>query len=136
MSVAMSGTYLGKLKLELHHHPSGNRIHSAAPVDNNGDGSSFSPTDLVAAALGSCMCTIMGIVADRDGISLEGMKFSLEKHMQSDPRRIARIPLKIEMPAGVDPSKRGKLEQAALTCPVARSLLEAIETPVEFVYPD
>lgn len=136
MAVEISGRYLGGLKVELEHGPSGTVIHTAAPVDNNGDGSSYSPTDLVAAALASCMVTIMGILAERDGIDLSGLSFSLEKHMRSDPRRIDRIPVRIEMPSGLAPDQRRKLERGALTCPVHRSLLEAIERDVEFVYPD
>ena len=86
----MSGRYLGHLKVELEHGPSGAKITTAAPVDNQGDGSSFSPTDLCAASLGACMLTVMGIVAERDGIDFSTCRFTLEKHMQTDPRRIAK----------------------------------------------
>lgn len=136
MAVEITGRYLGGLKVELKHGPSGAVIHTAAPVDNNGDGSSFSPTDMVAAALASCMVTIMGIIAERDGIDLTGLTFSLEKHMNSDPRRIGRVPVRIAMPTGLVDRQRKKLESGALTCPVHRSLLEEIDKPVEFVYPD
>src|SRR5688572_21276097 len=102
MSVQMSGAYVGGLKTEITHGPSGAVIFTAAPVDNQGDGSSFSPTDLVAAGLAACVVTTMGIVAEREGIPFAGVRFSLEKHMRSDPRRIDRVPIRIEMPAGLD----------------------------------
>lgn len=136
MAVHMSGRYLGKLKVELVHGPSGSRIETAAPVDNNGDGSTFSPTDLCAASLGACMLTVMGIVAERDGIDFSQCRFEIEKHMQADPRRIARLPLRIEMPPGLDESARKKLERAARHCPVHHSLLPEIEIEVAFHYPD
>ncbi len=136
MAVTITGKYLGELKVELTHEPSGAVIRTAAPVDNQGDGSSFSPTDLVAAALGTCMVTVMGIVAARDGVDLRGLTFSLEKHMQANPRRIGRIPVRIHMPAGLDAEQRKKLERTALACPVHHSLLPEIDKPVEFVYPD
>jgi putative redox protein len=136
MAVEMSGVYVGGLKMELTHGPSGAVIRTAAPADNKGDGSSFSPTDLVAAGLASCMVTTMAIVAERDGIPFSGARFTLEKHMRSDPRRIDRIPIRIEMPAGLAPEQRRKLEHTAHTCPVHRSLIEEIDRSVEFVYPD
>jgi uncharacterized OsmC-like protein len=136
MAVEMTGTYLGGLKMTLHHGPSGTEIRTAAPVDNNGDGSSFSPTDLCAVSLGACMVTVMGIVAQRDGIAFDGVSFSLEKHMRADPRRIDAIPVTIRMPAGLTPEQRSKLEHTARTCPVHRSLLPEITREVTFAYPD
>lgn len=136
MAVQMSGRYLGKLGVELEHGPSGAKIRTAAPVDNNGDGSSFSPTDLCAAALGACMLTIMAMVAERDGIDLTTCSFQVEKHMATDPRRIGRIPVTFQMPAGLSGDQRKKLERAAHTCPVHYSLAEGIEKDVRFVYPD
>ena len=136
MAVPMSGTYTGNLKVELTHEPSGAAIRTAAPVDNRGDGSSFSPTDLVAAALASCMVTTMAIVAERDGIPFSGARFTLEKHMRSDPRRIDRVPIRIEMPGDLTPDQRQKLEHTARTCPVYRSLNEEVDKAIEFVYPD
>lgn len=136
MSVSMTGTYKGGLGLELQHGPSGTVIRTAAPVDNQGDGSSFSPTDLLAAALGSCMVTLMAIVGERDGLSLEGVGFTAEKSMAASPRRVARVELEIRMPAGLTPEQREKLENAALTCPVKQSLPADLETPVTFTYPD
>ena len=134
MAVQISGEYTGNLNVALHHGPSGNAIHTAAPVDNQGDGSSFSPTDLLAAALGSCMVTTMAIVAQREGIPFAGGKFALEKHMRADPRRVARVPVRVTMPAGLNPEQRAILERAALTCPVYQSLSSEIEKEVEFIY--
>lgn len=137
MSVEITGRYAANLRVELKHGPSGTEIHTAAPVDNHGDGSSFSPTDLVAAALGSCMLSIMAIIAERDGIDLSDCRFSVHKHMTAEPpRRIDRLPLTIHMPAGLTPSQRKKLERGAMTCPVHRSLLPEIDKDVSFVYPD
>ena len=136
MAVNISGKYVGDLKIELTHGPSGKQLRTAAPVDNQGDGSSFSPTDLVAAALGACMVTLMGMAAKQTGINLEGLSFSLEKHMESNPRRIGSIPVRIQMPAGLSSEERLKLERAALTCPVCSSLPPELERPIEFEYPD
>jgi uncharacterized OsmC-like protein len=136
MAVSMSGRYLGGLGLEVEHGPSGTIIRTAAPVDNQGDGSSFSPTDLLAASLGSCMCTIMAIVGEREGLDMQGLAFSAQKHMTANPRRVARVELAISMPAGLSPAHREKLEEAALTCPVKQSLPAELETPVDFRYPD
>ncbi len=134
MAVEIKGRYLGKLNVELEHGPSGAKVTTAAPVDNNGDGSSFSPTDMVAAALGACMVTIMGIVADREGIDLGPVTWRVEKHMESAPRRIGRLPIRLEMPAALDPEQRKQLERAALACPVAKSLADSVAIEAEFVY--
>ena len=136
MAVEITGRYGGQLGVELTHGPSGAQLRTAAPVDNNGDGSSFSPTDLVASALVSCIVTIMGIVAERDGVDLSDLTFRVEKHMRSDPRRIDSLPIQIQMPAGITATQRKKLERAATTCPVCRSLLPEIECDVTFSYPD
>jgi putative redox protein len=134
MAVEITGRYTGNLGVEATHGPSGAVIRTAAPVDNQGDGSSFSPTDLAATSLGVCMLTLIGIVGERDGVDLTGLSFRLEKHMASDPRRIAAIPVTINMPGGLSADQKKKLENAALTCPVHKSLAEGIDKPVEFVY--
>ncbi|MCA9686859.1 MAG: OsmC family protein [Myxococcales bacterium] len=135
--IEISGRYLGDLRVEVAHGPTGATIRTVAPVDNNGDGSTFSPSDLCASSLGACMTTIMGIVAARDQIDLTSLRFRVEKHMsQEGPRRIARLPVEFHMPAGLSPDQRVKLERAALTCPVHRSLSSDIDIPVHFVYPD
>lgn len=136
MAVRITGRYAGALKTKLTHEPSGVELNTAAPVDNQGDGSSFSPTDLMAAALGACAVTTMAIVARREQIPFEEAGFEVEKHMRADPRRVDRLPLVIRMPAGLDATQRGRLEQAALTCPVAVSLLPEIEKDIRFEYPD
>jgi len=136
MAVEITGKYIGNLKTELAHGPSGTMIRTAAPVDNQGDGSSFSPTDLAAASLGACMLTLIAIVGERDGIDLTDLSFRLEKHMASNPRRISAIPVTVQMPPGLTPEQRKKLENAALTCPVHKSLSPEIDKPVEFVYAD
>src|SRR6185295_11703218 len=97
----------------------------------------FSPTDLVATALASCVLTTMGIVARRHHWKLEGAKARVEKHMVATPtRRIAKLPLRIEMPAGLDREARVVLERTAHTCPVHASLHPDVEKPMTFVYPD
>lgn len=136
MAVTIEGTYRGDLNTESIHGPSGVRLITAAPVDNQGDGSSFSPTDLVATALGSCMMTILGILARREGIDLEGATYRVEKHMQDSPRRIASLPVTLHLPAGLTANQKKKLERGALTCPVHHSLLPEIDKPVTFVYAD
>src|SRR5690349_3800793 len=100
MSVEITGRYTGKLGTELTHGPSGALLRTAAPLDNQGDGSSFSPTDLVAAALASCIVTTMAIVAEREGISFRDATFRVEKHMIAQPRRIGALPVVVHMPAG------------------------------------
>lgn len=134
MSVQSSGKYLGNKNVELVHGPSGATIKTAAPVDNNGDGSSFSPTDLVASALGACMLTIMGIVAERDSLEFEGASFVVQKNMSSSPRRIESLPIVLKLPASLSTEERTKLERAALSCPVHKSLHPEIEIPVSFEY--
>ncbi|MEM8932748.1 MAG: OsmC family protein [Acidobacteriota bacterium] len=136
MAVEITGRYTENLRVEAVHGPSGATLTTAAPVDNNGDGSSFSPTDLVATAMATCMLTVMGIKAQQRGLDLSGCTFRVEKHMRSDPRRIDRLPIVIEMPAGLSAEDRKVLERTAHTCPVHRSVLDAIDKPVEFVYPD
>ena len=134
MAVEISGSYAGNLNVDVVHGPSGTRAVTAAPADNQGDGSSFSPTDMVAAALGACMLTIMGIVARRHEIDLSAATFRLEKHMSSEPRRIASVPVEFHLPKSLTDDQRIRLERAALTCPVYRSLHPEVEKEVRFVY--
>jgi uncharacterized OsmC-like protein len=104
-----------------------------APVDNMGRGESFSPTDLVATALGSCMLTTMAIYADRHQIDLRGASATVEKEMIADPqRRIGKLTTALTLPLPADHPQRQALERAALTCPVHRSLREDVEIPVTF----
>jgi putative redox protein len=135
MAVEITGKYTGTLKTELRHGPSGTVLATAAPVDNRGDGSSYSPTDLVAAALASCIVTTMAIVAEREGIDFSQTSFRVEKHMADNPRRIGSLPVEIHMPPGLTDAQRKKLENAAHTCPVHRSLADGVEKEIRFVYP-
>jgi len=127
--------YKGDLRTEAIHLQSGNTIITDAPVDNEGKGKAFSPTDLVATALASCMLTIMGIVAKRDGIMLEGTTADVEKIMVSNPRRIGEIRLKINFPHPISGKDQVKLEKAAHTCPVSGSIRNDLNEIVEFIYP-
>lgn len=133
MSTA-TARYAGQLRTEATHTASGNTIHTDAPVDNHGRGEAFSPTDLVSAALGSCMMTIMGIVAERQELDLTGVTWSVTKHMAADPRRISGIDVAFRMPAGLTDKQRATLENAARTCPVALSLNPEIRQSVQFSY--
>ncbi len=127
--------YLGELRTEAKHPQSGTIINTDAPKDNHGKGEAFSPTDLVATALASCMISIMGIVANRDGIKIEGTTASVTKTMASDPRRISEIKIVIQFPKNNYTEKEKKiLEHSALTCPVAKSLHENIKQDIGFLY--
>lgn len=125
--------YEGGLRCHAVHGPSGEELSTDAPVDNQGRGESFSPTDLVATALATCMATIMGIVADRHGWNIDGTTMSVAKEMTSEaPRRIRRLEVVVDSPATLDDNARKTLENAAHSCPVRLSILPAIEVPVEF----
>jgi putative redox protein len=134
MSVQITGTYQGNKKVQLVHGPSGATITTVPPVDNQGDGSSFSPTDLASGSLGACMLTIIALVAERDGIDIRGSSFSVTKEMQASPRRIARLSVVFHLPEGLTADQQQKLKNAALTCPVHKSLHPDIEIPVEFIF--
>jgi len=125
--------YQGNLLSEAVHNPSGTKIRTDAPLDNGGKGSSFSPTDLAATALGTCMVTIMGLFAERHGVDLKGTKVSVAKEMAQEPvRRIKRLTVDITIPLPSDHPERTAIEKAALTCPVHQSLHPDIEIPVYF----
>lgn len=127
--------YAGHLRTEATHAASGNVIQTDAPTDNHGRGEAFSPTDLVSTALGSCMMTVMGIVADRHQLDLVDSTFAVVKHMSTEaPRRIAQIDVTFTMPAALSPSDRSLLERTALTCPVTLSLHPDIKQNVMFEY--
>jgi len=121
-------TYNGSLRTQAEHLRSGNKIITDAPVDNRGKGEAFSPTDLMATALGSCILTIMGIKAGDKGIDMEGATCEVSKTMASNPRRIAKIEVNIQMPDNGYTSKEKKLlEAAAHHCPVGNSLHPDLE---------
>jgi putative redox protein len=121
--ITVSTIYKGDLRTEATHVRSGQVIITDAPLDNNGKGEAFSPTDLMSAALGSCMLTIMGIAARNHGFSIEGTRLEIIKVMASNPRRVSEIQVDIYMPSvAYSDSHRRILETAAKTCPVALSL--------------
>jgi putative redox protein len=129
----IKSSYLGNLRTQSEHILSGTQILSDAPLDNNGKGEAFSPTDLVASALGSCMVTIMGIVAARDGIDLDGISWEVTKVMRASPRKIQEIIVDFHWQNPVaDPVMIQKLKNAAKTCPVALSLDPEIKQTVNF----
>ncbi len=134
--VTMNAIYQGEKHVYLTHGPSRSVLETDAPKDNNGRGESFSPTDLVASGLAACAMTVMAIRAEKLGIELKGMSASVNKVMAENPRRIARLPLTIRMPAGLiaTPAIREELESVARSCPVAQSLSPAIEVPMTFDY--
>ncbi|MBC9930388.1 OsmC family protein [Chitinophaga qingshengii] len=126
--------YTGELRTSATHLKSGTVIETDAPLDNQGKGERFSPTDLVATALGSCMLTIMGIKARDSQWNIEGTKVSVTKIMGTEPRRITGITVVFDMPAGhnLGEKERTILERAAHTCPVAYSLHPDIKQDVTF----
>jgi uncharacterized OsmC-like protein len=129
----IKSSYLGNLRTQATHVLSGNALLTDAPLDNNGKGEAFSPTDLVCAALGSCMVTIMGIVAEREGVSLEGLSWEITKIMQSEPRKIQEIQVAFHWSgAAFTPAMSQKLKNAARTCPVALSLEPALTQTISF----
>lgn len=133
--VRMTVEYGGGLRCEAVHGPSGQRLTTDAPVDNHGRGESFSPTDLLATALATCMATIMGIIADRHAVDLTGMRIDVEKEMVVSPvRRVGRLTTRIEMPLAGDHAQRVAFEQCVRTCPVYASLHPEIEKVVDFVW--
>jgi putative redox protein len=135
MSVQIEICYLGELRCTARHGPSSQTLVTDAPVDNQGKGETFSPTDLVATALGTCMLTIMGILAQRHEIDLRGTKVSVIKEMTAiPPRRIAKLTTEIRVPLSISHPQRELLERAALACPVHQSLHPDIEKPVRFVW--
>ncbi len=135
MAVNVDLTYEGGLRTCAVHGPSGTTITIDAPLDNHGRGESFSPTDLVATALGACMLTLMGIAAEPRGIDLAGATVHVEKHMIADPdRRIGTIVVALRLPVAPDPRQREVLERAAHTCPVMKSLDPRVEKIVTFAW--
>ena len=128
-------TYLGELRTATRHVRSGQTVATDAPPDNQGLGAAFSPTDLLSTALPCCMITTMGIVAREKGISLVGLRARMVKHMGSDPRRVARIEVHMELDGtGLDARQRAILEHTARTCPVAISLHPSVVQDLTITY--
>ena len=133
--VSISVQYKGELHCEATHGPSQTKISTDAPTDNKGKGEAFSPTDLVATALATCMSTTMGIKAQDLGVDLRGMTVSVQKEMSKDgPRRITRLPSEVHLPLPPDCPQRQILEQTALNCPVHKSLPAEIDRPTKFFW--
>jgi len=123
----IDSVYQGELRCKASHGPSGTELETDAPTDNQGKGERFSPTDLVATSLSTCMLTIMGIVAERHGWDLKGCEARVEKTMTREaPRRIAQLTVWVSLPAHLDTQQRALLQRAAEQCPVKLSLEGAI----------
>lgn len=127
--------YPGGKKCELTH-PEGATLRTDAPKDIGGDATAFSPTDLVAAGLASCILTTIAMYAERHGINIAGASASVEKHMSQppSPRRIARLPVVVTLPATVPAEMRERMERVGHTCPVHASLHPEIDAPIEYRY--
>ncbi len=139
MAVEIDLVYEGDLHCVATHGPSKQKLATDAPIDNHGRGESFSPTDLVATALGSCVMTIMGIVAQRHQLDLSGTRVHVTKEMVQQPvRRIGRLAVTVTVPADkavhISDTDRAKLDAAARHCPVHQSLHPEIEAPIEIVF--
>lgn len=127
--------YNGELRNTATHLKSGQTIITDAPVDNQGKGEAFSPTDLLSTSLGVCMTTIMGITARAHNIPLKGMEVSIEKYMGTDPRRVVKIGVKLTILAdNLSDKHRKLLETAGLNCPVAKSLSAELVQDIQFIY--
>jgi len=127
--------YEGQLRTVCTHLRSGNNFETDAPVDNNGKGERFSPTDLLSTSLGTCMITVMGIKARSMGFDLDGVKIEVEKIMKAGPRRVAGINLFFHIPdqlKNIDDKSRDILKHIGDTCPVRHSIHPDIEVNVDW----
>lgn len=135
MEETIRTTYVGELRTKATHIRSGNKLITDAPPDNKGKGEAFSPTDLLAASLGSCMLTIMGISAREHGFNIDGTKVKIWKIMASNPRRIGEIRIDLTFPKNNYSEKEKKfIEKAAYTCPVNLSLHPDLVKTINFIY--
>jgi len=133
--VKVSIRYDGDLHCSATHGPSSAKLATDAPADNKGKGEAFSPTDLVATALGTCISTTMGIRAQEQGIDLSGMTVTVEKEMSKDaPRRIVGLSSEVHIPLPPNHPQREMLEQTGLNCPVHKSLPPEIKRPTKFFW--
>ena len=131
----IKSSYLGDLRIVSEHLQSGDKLRTDAPVDNNGKGSHFSPTDLVATAYLNCMITIIGIYCDQHGIKFEGCSGEVEKTMKDQPRRIGKLKLMLDCSQNDwDEKTRKRIESAGKNCPVAKSVDPEIAVDIEFTY--
>ena len=133
--LTLSARYVGHKKCDLTH-PEGATVRTDAPRDIGGDASAFSPTDLVAAGLASCILTTLAMVAERLGVDVTGASATVEKHMNPSPRRIGRLPVVVTLPNSVAPEHRERIERAGRACPVHASLHPDIDAPIDFRYAD
>ncbi|MBN1340796.1 MAG: OsmC family protein [Bacteroidales bacterium] len=135
MSETIQTEYLGELRTRATHVRSGNRLITDAPPDNKGKGEAFSPTDLLAAALGSCMITIMGIAAQEHGFDIDGTQAKIWKIMASGPRRVGEVKIELTFPKNKYSEKEKKIiEKSAYTCPVFLSLHPDLKKTIEFIF--
>lgn len=133
--VRVDVTYTGELHCHATHGPSQSKLATDAPADNKGKGEAFSPTDLIATALGTCISTTMGIKAEQLGVDLRGMRVTVQKEMSQDgPRRIVALPSEVHIPLPADSPHREVLEQTGLNCPVHKSLPPEIHRPTKFFW--
>lgn len=131
--VSFKSEYKGDLRTSAEHLKSNKKLITDAPLDNHGKGESFSPTDLVATALGSCMATVMGIHGRKHQINLKGLEWSTQKSMSSHPRKIHRIKIRFSWPSPTGSKEElDRLKEIALTCPVALSLSPKILQDIQF----
>ena len=135
MAVEMFATHQGRVMCEAKHGPSGHTLETEAPADNGGTGQHFSPTDLLATALATCVLTTMALVAERRGIDLTGMTSRYEKHMTAQPtRRVGKLLVELHLPARLTDEERTVMERTAHTCPVHRSLHPDVQVEMTFAY--
>jgi putative redox protein len=135
--VPITVTYQGQLRCSALHDKSNVSFITDAPTDNHGKGESFSPTDLVATALGSCMITTIGIKLHGEDVNLDGTRLAVEKHMSADPpRRISKIVVRLTFPRGIPSHYRQKIKEIGDTCPVAKSIHPGITLDIHYDYPD
>lgn len=135
MGVKITGTFLGGLNTSMTHELSQVKIMTDPPLDNGGDGKSFSPTDLLATAAGSCVMTIMAIYAKKNGIDLGGMCCDVEKHMAiSPPRRVSALDINVFMPKALTADQRRVLEEVGNSCPVLLSLSPDVKLNKKYIY--
>jgi putative redox protein len=136
LMVEMHLTYDGQQRVTAVHVPTKKKIQTDAPVDNGGKGQSFSPSDLLASALGACMLTYIGKAGDRNGWNVEGTRIVLQKEMVADPmRRVGRIIVDIYLNQAFDDKDMRTLTNAVTTCPVKLSISDQIEVPITFYQP-
>lgn len=132
--VKMTAAYMGHKHCQAEHEPSKSIIETDAPKDNQGRGEKFSPTDLMATALGTCALTTIAIFAEKDGVNVTGSRMTVEKEMTPPPRKIASLKTVLEMPASIPEDYREKIRSYAENCPVKRSLHPDVYAPIEIRY--